>query len=57
MICQHHWLIAFPKGPTSRGECLKCHEEREFLNSQDDYEPRSLTLAHYKLRLAEAYRE
>ena len=56
MTCAHWWRIEVPRGPTSRGKCKLCGEEREFFNSQDDYEPR-LALAHYKLRLAEAYRE
>ena len=39
-ICQsHHWVIAAPHGPTSKGVCRKCSEVREFRNSiPDDYE-------------------
>lgn len=28
----HHWLIEPPDGPTSRGICRFCREEREFRN-------------------------
>ena len=30
--CQHHWVIARPAGPTSKGVCRHCSEEREFQN-------------------------
>lgn len=36
-VCQddlpHHWLIAPPGGPTSKGICSRCHVERDFSNS------------------------
>ena len=31
-VCQHHWIIDKPAGPTSRGLCRNCGEERDFLN-------------------------
>ena len=30
--CRHHWLIEAPNGPTGRGICRLCGEEREFKN-------------------------
>lgn len=30
--CQHHWLIDRPNGPTSKGVCRLCSEERDFPN-------------------------
>jgi len=39
MRCVHHWVIETPNGmPTSRGECRKCGETREFVNSGAEYE-------------------
>lgn len=37
MPCQHHWLIESPNGPTCRGRCKRCGEEREFQNSNDKF--------------------
>ena len=34
-MCTHHWLIAFPEGPRSRGRCKFCGAEAEFRNSDD----------------------
>ncbi|MCY4625880.1 MAG: hypothetical protein OXC99_12900 [Chloroflexi bacterium] len=34
-LCAHHWVIETPAGPVSRGQCKRCGEEREFLNSPD----------------------
>ncbi len=33
--CAHHWVIETPAGPVSRGQCKRCGEVREFLNSPD----------------------
>jgi protein associated with RNAse G/E len=33
--CKHHWLIAEPNGPTSRGVCKRCGAVREFYNNPD----------------------
>lgn len=33
--CCHHWLIESPNGPTSRGRCQLCGEERDFKNDID----------------------
>ena len=30
--CVHHWVIEEAKAPTSKGECKKCHEVKEFNN-------------------------
>jgi len=30
--CVHHWVIEEAKEPTSKGECKKCHEVKEFNN-------------------------
>lgn len=30
--CPHHWLIEPPSGPTSKGVCRTCGEERAFEN-------------------------
>ena len=27
--CIHHWIISGASGPTSRGECRKCHAVRD----------------------------
>ena len=32
-LCNHYWLIESPNGPTSKGECKHCGEERVFKNS------------------------
>ena len=34
--CRHYWVIESASGPTSRGVCRICGEEREFLNSWSD---------------------
>lgn len=34
-FCPHHWRIATPNGTTSRGVCLRCGAERDFLNWGD----------------------
>jgi len=34
--CRHYWNIEAADGPTSRGVCKVCGEEREFLNSWSD---------------------
>ena len=34
-VCQHHWVIASPRGALSEGRCKRCGEEREFRNSTD----------------------
>ena len=31
-VCQHHWVIDRPNGPTSPGFCRNCGEQRDFLN-------------------------
>ena len=31
--CRHYWRIESPKGPTSRGVCKLCGEEKDFYNS------------------------
>ena len=30
--CQHHWVLAAPDGPVSKGACRSCGEERDFQN-------------------------
>ncbi len=64
MTCRHFWRIAPPEGPTSRGVCLKCDEQRTFLNSRDDYGPERRVAAHKmystvgeKLLWSKVYRE
>ncbi len=34
--CRHYWTIEPADGPTSRGVCRVCGEEKEFLNSWSD---------------------
>ncbi len=34
--CRHYWNIESADGPTSRGVCQVCGEEKEFLNSWSD---------------------
>jgi len=34
--CRHYWIIETASGPTSRGVCKICGEEREFQNSWSD---------------------
>ena len=36
-ICQHHWVIDSPNGPTSKGVCCACGQEREFQNYLEEY--------------------
>ena len=63
-MCVHWWRIEIPEGPTSRGKCSRCGDEREFRNSEDYYGPEHRVKAHVmysspgeKLRMAEAYQE
>ena len=37
VTCRHHWLIETPEGPTSRGICRLCGEERVFENDFENY--------------------
>ncbi len=30
--CVHHWVLAPPDGPISKGECRRCGKERDFEN-------------------------
>jgi hypothetical protein len=30
--CRHHWVIAAPDGPVSKGKCKICGEVKEFRN-------------------------
>lgn len=32
LACQHHWIIAAPRGATSEGICQKCGEVKAFNN-------------------------
>jgi hypothetical protein len=34
--CRHHWVIDAANGPTSRGRCKRCGEERDFFNNPED---------------------
>ena len=34
--CQHHWVIAKPSGPVSRGKCRVCGEEKDFQNFMEN---------------------
>ena len=34
--CNHYWIIETAHGPTSKGVCKHCGEEKEFLNSWQD---------------------
>jgi hypothetical protein len=34
--CCHYWVVETPNGPTSRGICRFCGEEKQFQNSQED---------------------
>lgn len=41
-ICKaHHWLIEEARGPTSKGRCINCGEEREFSNWYNHIGPRA----------------
>lgn len=35
MNCSHWWIIEPANGPTSRGKCRLCGEEKDFYNSLD----------------------
>ena len=35
--CCHYWVIQSEDGPTSRGKCKYCHQEREFRNYLGDH--------------------
>lgn len=39
--CSHHWIIETPDGPTSKGICKLCREEREFSNQLRPNNPMS----------------
>ena len=45
-MCTHHWLIAFPEGPTSKGRCKWCGVQKWFRNSEDYYAPDARVAAH-----------
>lgn len=34
--CEHYWVIERPNGPTSKGVCRLCSEERAFPNFLPD---------------------
>lgn len=34
--CSHYWIIETAHGPTSKGVCKYCGEEKEFLNAWQD---------------------
>jgi hypothetical protein len=34
--CIHYWIVESPNGPTSRGVCKFCGEEKEFANHRLD---------------------
>ena len=34
--CRHHWVIDAANGPTSRGRCKRCGDERDFYNNPED---------------------
>ncbi len=36
-LCTHHWMIETSYGPTSKGVCRLCGEEREFDNSLEAF--------------------
>ena len=33
--CAHHWVIAVPNGPMSKGVCQRCGHVRQFNNSAE----------------------
>ena len=35
--CCHYWIIEAPSGPTSKGICKICGEEKEFSNSPPEF--------------------
>lgn len=35
-VCTHRWVIDPPNGRTSRGVCMHCGAERQFLNWVED---------------------
>ena len=49
--CQHYWVIERPNGPTSRGVCRLCSEERDFPNFIED-NPHVRKSARWRTRLA-----
>jgi hypothetical protein len=34
-VCQHHWLVEMPNGPTSNARCTRCKMTRIFYNDPD----------------------
>ena len=32
-MCNHYWKIEEPDGPTSKGKCLRCGNDKVFHNS------------------------
>jgi hypothetical protein len=43
-MCVHHWKIETPERETSRGECLKCGENREFKSWMQEYSDKDIPL-------------
>ena len=35
--CRHHWMLAAPDGPVSKGGCRNCGQERDFPNYIDSH--------------------
>ena len=33
--CVHYWIVEPPKGPTAKGKCKHCGEEKEFPSLSD----------------------
>lgn len=36
-VCVHYWLVESPNGPSARGKCQKCGEERSFSNAPQNF--------------------
>lgn len=49
--CAHYWLIERPNGPTSKGVCRLCSEERDFPNYLED-NPHLRKSALWRIRLS-----
>ena len=41
--CAHQWIIESPQGPTSKGVCKECGEQKEFYNALTDATSKSFT--------------
>ncbi len=54
-VCCHHWIIEAPNGPTSKGVCRICGEEKQFNNFAQKLNPKKISLVQTNHRRARNY--